>query len=178
MADSHLKHITEVTLATHHNSPAADIWCAVDKAVSAIFPYQLFTISVYDQASGTTCRLYTTRHDVQPLGARKQVTESTWSKHVLQDGKQFLGSSIEELKCFSEWEFLQGIGCESVLNTPIRSNETGSVVGTLNILGKAHAYDNAPVELAVVLAQLVSGVINASREEILSRPFQGKMETV
>nr|CEG05586.1 unnamed protein product [Fusarium clavum] len=179
MAESHLKLITEVARVTHSNSPAADIWRALDAAVSAIFPYQLFTISVCDQATGTTCRLYTTRNDVQPLGARKQVTQSAWSKQVLQDGKQFYGQSIEDIKkCFSEWEFLSTIGCESVLNTPVRNNATGAIVGTLNILGEAHAFDKTPVELAVVLGQLVSGAIEASREDILSIPFQRKMETV
>ncbi|KAL5603231.1 hypothetical protein FOBRF1_010764 [Fusarium oxysporum] len=179
MAESHLTLIIDVAKETNSNSPAADIWRALDAAVSAIFPNQLFTISVYDEATGTTCRLYTTRNDVQPLGARKKVTQSAWSEQVLRDGKQFYGQSIEEIKkSFSEWEFLSAIGCESVLNTPVRNNATGAIVGTLNILGEPHAFDESPVKLAVVLGQLVSGAIEACREDILSMPFEGKMETV
>ncbi|SCO82517.1 uncharacterized protein FRV6_06730 [Fusarium oxysporum] len=179
MAESHLNLIIDVAKETNSNSPAADIWRALDTAVSAIFPNQLFTISVYDQATDTTCRLYTTRNDVQPLGARKKVTQSAWSKQVLQDGKQFYGQSIEKIKkSFSEWEFLSTIGCESVLNTPVRNNATGAIVGTLNILGESHAFDESLVKLAVVLGQLVSGTIEACREDILSMPFEGKMETV
>ncbi|KLP10108.1 Uncharacterized protein LW94_5713 [Fusarium fujikuroi] len=88
---SHLNLIIDVAEKINSNSPAADIWRALDAAVSAIFSNQLFTISVYDEATGTTCRLYTTRNDVQPLGVRKRVTQSAWSKQVLQDGKQFYG---------------------------------------------------------------------------------------
>lgn len=179
MAESHLKLIIEVAKVTQSNSPAVDIWRTLDMAIIVIFPYQLFTISFYDQATSTTCRLYTTRNDVQPLGARKKVTQSAWSKHVLQDGKQFYGQSIEDIKeSFSEWEFLSKIGCESVLNTPVRNNATGAIVGTLNILGQEHAFDKTPVELAIVLGQLVSGAIEASSEEMLSIAFEGKMETV
>ncbi|TVY77980.1 hypothetical protein Focb16_v006408 [Fusarium oxysporum f. sp. cubense] len=162
MAESYLNLIIDVAKETNSNSPAADIWRALDTA-----------------ATDTTCRLYTTRNDVQPLGARKKVTQSAWSKQVLQDGKQFYGQSIEEIKkSFSEWEFLSTIGCESVLNTPVRNNATGAIVGTLNILGEPHAFDESPVKLAVVLGQLVSGAIEACREDILSMHFEGKMETV
>ncbi|CVK87157.1 hypothetical protein FPRO06_06344 [Fusarium proliferatum] len=176
--ESHLNLIIDVAEKTHSNSPAANIWRALDVAVSAIFPNQLFTISVYDEATDTTCRLYTRRNDVQPLGARKKVTQSAWSKWVLQDGKQFYGESIEDIKKSFSGEFLSTIGCESVLNTPVRNNVTGAIVGTLNILGEPHAFDESPAKLAVVLGQLVSGAIESCREDIVSVPFGGKVETV
>ncbi|CZR39167.1 uncharacterized protein FPRO_05641 [Fusarium proliferatum ET1] len=177
--ESHPNLIIHVAEKTNSNSPGADIWHALDAAVGAIFPNQLFTIFVYDEATGTTCRLYTTRNDVQLPGARKRVTQSAWSKQVLQDGKQFYGQSIEDIKkSFSEWEFLSTIGCESVLNTPVRNNATGAIVGTLNILGEPHAFDESPAKLAVVLGQLVSGTIESCREDIVSVPFGGKVETV
>ncbi|KAG4259795.1 hypothetical protein FPRO03_12445 [Fusarium proliferatum] len=52
--ESHPNLIIHVAEKTNSNSPAADIWSALDAAVSAIFPNQLFAISVYDEANGTT----------------------------------------------------------------------------------------------------------------------------
>ncbi|CAH0045889.1 unnamed protein product [Clonostachys solani] len=178
MAEALLAHATRLSLRTQQDAPANEVLKCLNEAISDIFPNVLFTISIYDEDSKTTCRVYTTRPDVQPLGARKEVTSSAWSQEVLEKGNQLYGPTIEHLKMFSEWQFLVSIGCGCVLNTPIRDNANGKTVGTLNILGAGNAYDNAPVEMAVLLGQLVAGVLQASKAEVLSIPFEGKMETV
>lgn len=163
----------------HQNKSPDTILKSLENTLASLFGYNLFTVLVYDANSSTICRVYSTRQDVQPVGARKEVTSSPWAKLVLNDGRMYLGSTIEDMKVFSEYEFLATIGCESVLNVPIRSNLSGEIIGALALLGEPHKYDDADQGLATLVSVLVAGVVEASKEEILSRPFDSeKMETV
>ncbi|KAH7252955.1 hypothetical protein B0J15DRAFT_466802 [Fusarium solani] len=163
----------------HQSKPPETIFKSLENTVIALFGYSLFTVLVYDAKSSTISRVYSTRQDVQPVGARKRVTSSPWAQLVLKDGRMYLGSTIEDMKVFSEYEFLATIGCESVLNVPIRSSLSGEIIGALALLGEPHKYDDADQGLAALVAVLVAGVVEASRDEILSRPFDSaKMETV
>lgn len=161
-----------------HDAPE-NIWKTLEIGLSKTFGFALFTILVYDAKTGTVSRLYSTRLDVQPVGARKWVTTSPWTQRVLKEGQPYLGSRKEDMKVFSEHAFLATIGCESVLNLPIRSSSSGDIIGSLNLLGAEHHYDQADVGLGFVFAQLVAGAVEAVRDEQFAQPFDdSKMESV
>ncbi|KAM5386617.1 hypothetical protein ACJZ2D_000580 [Fusarium nematophilum] len=179
MSQSSFENVVSLARAIHSRKPAQVIWKALDETVAHAFGYRLFTILVYDSKTATICRLYSTRENVQPVGGRKRATESPWVQRVLKDGQLYLGSTGEDMKVFSEYEFLATLGCESVLNIPMRSDIGGKVVGSLNLLAGANNYDDADQGLAVLIAQLVAGLVEASREDLLSKPFYtGNMESV
>jgi hypothetical protein len=73
---------------------------------------------------------------------------------------------------FSEYEVLWSIGCESVLNIPVRKG--GITLGTLNLLGEAGLYDGADVDFALVFAQLEATRLEASVHKLreLDEPDQ------
>src|ERR1700761_1107559 len=132
---------------------AESIWSEFERSLTEVFGQRLFTVLAYDEASSRLGRLHSNRLDINPVGGLKRVTQSRWSDQVLRRGEIFVGSSREDIKAvFSEYEVLWSIGCESVLNIPVRKN--GVTLGTMNLLGEAGLYDHADLELASIFAQL------------------------
>lgn len=129
------------------------IWSGFERSLTEVFGQRLFTVLAYDEASSRLGRLHSNRIDINPVGGLKRVTQSRWSDQVLRRGEIFVGSTREDIKAvFSEYEVLWSIGCESVLNIPVRKN--GVTLGTMNLLGEAGLYDHADIGLALVFAQL------------------------
>jgi hypothetical protein len=132
---------------------ADSIWSEFERSLMKVFGQRLFTVLAYDEASSRLGRLHSNRLDINPVGGLKRVTQSRWSDQVLRRGEIFVGSTREDIKAvFSEYEVLWSIGCESVLNIPVRKN--GVTLGTMNLLGEAGLYDHADIGLALVFAQL------------------------
>ncbi|MGE8161536.1 GAF domain-containing protein [Paraburkholderia sp. NPDC080076] len=132
---------------------ADSIWSEFERSLTEVFGQRLFTVLAYDEASSRLGRLHSNRLDINPVGGLKRVTQSRWSDQVLRRGEIFVGSSREDIKAvFSEYEVLWSIGCESVLNIPVR--KSGVTLGTMNLLGEAGLYDHADIGLALVFAQL------------------------
>ncbi|MFM0510295.1 GAF domain-containing protein [Paraburkholderia sp. RL17-373-BIF-A] len=132
---------------------ADSIWSEFERCLTEVFGQRLFTVLAYDEASSRLRRLHSNRLDINPVGGLKRVTQSRWSDQVLRRGEIFVGSSREDIKAvFSEYEVLWSIGCESVLNIPVR--KSGVTLGTMNLLGEAGLYDHADIGLALVFAQL------------------------
>ena len=139
--------------ALQHNASQPVVWHTLDQALSAAFGHRLLTVLGYDAASSRLARVYSSRPDINPVGGRKKVTESRWTQHVLREGRLFIGSNAADIKAvFSEYELLWSIGCESVLNIPIRKQ--GVTIGSINLLDGPARYDHADLAPAVVFAQL------------------------
>ncbi|MFM0054581.1 GAF domain-containing protein [Paraburkholderia phytofirmans] len=129
------------------------VWSEFERSLTDVFGQRLFTVLAYDEASSRLGRLHSNRLDINPVGGLKRVTQSRWSDQVLRRGEIFIGSTRADIKAvFSEYEVLWSIGCESVLNIPVRKN--GVTLGTMNLLGEAGLYDHADIGLALVFAQL------------------------
>lgn len=136
------------------------VWQVLERALSEVYGQRLFTVLAYDAQSSRLGRLHSNRPDINPVGGVKRVTQSMWADHVLRRGEIFTGSTREDIKAvFSEYEVLWSIGCESVLNIPVRKN--GATIGTLNLLAGAGQYDHADVRAALVFAQLAAVPLDA-----------------
>jgi transcriptional regulator with GAF, ATPase, and Fis domain len=132
-----------------------EIWKAFESELKAAFGHKLFTILSYDPERQLMVRVHSNQLEFNPIGGAKRVTESPWSRQVLKESRMLVGSNREDIKAvFSEYEKLWGIGCESVLNIPVRVG--GVTIGTLNLLDGAGHYDLADLDLALVYAQLAS----------------------
>lgn len=133
----------------------ADIWKAFDTELKAGFGHNLFTILSYDPVRQLMVRVHSNQLEFNPIGGAKRVTDSHWTQQVLKESRMLVGSNREDIKAvFSEYEKLWAIGCESVLNIPVRAD--GVTIGTLNLLDGPGHYDNADLDLARVYAQLAS----------------------
>ena len=157
--------VSRVAAALHDNRPPRIVWQEMERSVTEIFGQTLFTVLAYHEASSRLCRLHSNRLDINPVGGIKRVTQSRWVDHVLRRGEIFIGSNREDIEAvFSEYEVLWSIGCESVLNIPVR--RAGSTIGTLNLLGAAGLYDAADTALALVFGQLAAGPLAAAAQSL------------
>ncbi|MCP2090502.1 UNVERIFIED_ORG: hypothetical protein J2Y81_006589 [Paraburkholderia sediminicola] len=148
-----LRAIERIARMQQKGGKADLVWSEFERSLTEVFGQRLFTVLAYDEASSRLGRLHSNRLDINPVGGLKRVTQSRWSDQVLRRGEIFVGSTREDIKSvFSEYEVLWSIGCESVLNIPVRKN--GVTLGTMNLLGEAGLYDQADIALALVFAQL------------------------
>ncbi|RMZ81518.1 hypothetical protein DV738_g2185, partial [Chaetothyriales sp. CBS 135597] len=181
-SDSQQKAVTlvanlrKLSAETHSNASESEIWAALDQALNQQFGYQLFTVLKYSSETGAT-RLHSTNTNLHPLGTRKPVRSESekdsdalppsrpaWIKKVLVDGETWRGSTREDLKqVFEDWEVLWHAGLGSVLNIPVRIH--GRTIGSLNILDKEHAYDEADLGIGILIAQLVAPIIHSAGEK-------------
>jgi GAF domain-containing protein len=170
--------ISSLAFSLHRGEAVETFWQELDRGLQDVFGHKLFTVLAYDASSGLLGRVYSTQQQINPVGGRKRVTRSAWTKQVLEDGRIFRGATREDIKSvFSDYKVLWSIGCESVLNIPIRKQ--GIVMGSLNLLDGAGHYDEARIELAYIFAQLAVIPLEASREALqLDGTNSGDLEHV
>ncbi|MGR9148140.1 GAF domain-containing protein [Rhizobium leguminosarum] len=118
----------------------------------ALFGHILFTSLRFDYRGGVMTRLYSNREDVSPIGGTKPIPVGIWADRIVACGQAHIGYSREDLKdVFFDYESLWAIGCESVMNVPVRWQDR--TVGSFNVLGRADQFDNDDAATLGLLAQ-------------------------
>jgi transcriptional regulator with GAF, ATPase, and Fis domain len=136
---------------------------SVAKALEAIVGYRLFTVLLHDTAAGQIRRAYSSMPTEYPVGGMKPITDSLWMQQVIHRGEPYVGHDRADIRsAFFDYELIWSLGCESVLNLPVRWN--GSVIGTLNLLHRAHWYDGVDPMTILPLAQLAVPAIQLSHQ--------------
>ncbi len=122
--------------------------------------HQLFTIMAFDADAMEVERCFTSNPDAYPAGGRKQKRDTAWGRHVLSEGKHFIGYNADDIRAnFHDHEVIKGLGLNSVLNVPIRC--LGKTVGTMNLLDDADFYKESDVAIASIIASSLAGVLAA-----------------
>ncbi|WP_233848665.1 GAF domain-containing protein [Paraburkholderia sp. HD33-4] len=172
-----LRAIERVARVQQGSENAELIWIEFERSLTEVFGQRLFTVLAYDEATSRLGRLHSNRLDINPVGGLKRVTQSRWSDQLLRRGEIHVGSTREDIKAvFSEYEVLWSIGCESVLNIPVRKN--GVTLGTMNLLGEAGLYDHADIAVALVFAQLAVSPLEDQVDRIRGLADPDRMEQV
>ena len=145
---------TERLIAAHAQADQPDAtFRALDAALAAAPGHILFTILVHHPGLGQSERFYSNMPSEYPVGGRKPVTGSPWMQQVIGEGRPYIGRTREDIRdVFYDHELIWSLGCESVLNLPVRWR--GQTVGTLNLLHRAGFYDESHVAGVAVLAHL------------------------
>lgn len=150
-------------------------WAAVSTLLAAHYPFSLFTVLSFSPPTDVQ-RVYTTAPHLHPLGRRQPQTSSShghgdthpssenstatpsppkrpqWHHRLFVEGTPWIGSIKEDLRdVFEDWQLLWENGLGSVLNVPVRRD--GITVGSLNLLGREHAYDGVDLGLAEKVAE-------------------------
>ncbi len=116
------------------------------------FSHILFTVLRFDYRENTMSRLYSNREDVSPTGGTKPMPIGIWADRIIGEGRAYIGRNREDLRnVFFDYEALWAIGCESVLNVPVRW--LGKTVGSMNILGRENQFTEEDGRCFAVLAQ-------------------------
>jgi hypothetical protein len=112
----------------------------LERSSQQLFDHILFTCLRFDYGRQVMTRLYSNREDVSPTGGTKPIPSGVWADRLLSEGRAFIGSSREDLRAvFFDYEALWAIGCESVMNVPVRWQHR--TVGSINILAPAKRFD-------------------------------------
>lgn len=147
--DEGLRRVVEAQAAT--SQPAAT-FAALDGAFAAIPGHRLFTVLLHDRPAGCIRRAYSNQPAAYPTGGFKPIVDSPWMRQVLGEGRPYIGRDRDDIRSvFFDHELIVSLGCESVLNIPVRWR--GCVAATLNLLHAAHWYDAVDPETLVPLAQ-------------------------
>ncbi|MGI4985498.1 MAG: GAF domain-containing protein [Janthinobacterium lividum] len=155
------------SLAAAHASPdqPTATFETMDRALAQVFGHKLFTVLMYDEAVTESIRVYANLVGDYPLGGRKKIVSAQWKDRLFHDGLPFVGHTAEDLKLvFSDHELIRSLGCESVLNIPVRWN--GETIATANLLHTAGWYANVDLAVATVFAQLLAPAIMSLRATV------------
>ena len=156
-------HIAAV-LETHRDpdQPGAT-FRAIDAALAATTGHKLFTILIHHPGLAQSERFYSNMPEAYPIGGRKPVTGSPWMKQVIGEGRPYIGRTREDIaEVFFDHELIWSLGCESVLNFPVRWR--GQTLGTLNLLHEAGWYGEEDVAMVRLFAHLaLPGMMLISR---------------
>jgi hypothetical protein len=126
---------------------------ALDAALGRAPGHILFTILVHHPTLRQSERFYTNMPVEYPIGGRKPVTNSPWMQRVIGLGEPYIGRTRADIgEVFFDHELIWSLGCESVLNMPVRWR--GQTMGTLNLLHRAGFYDESHVAEVRLLAHL------------------------
>ena len=126
---------------------------ALDAALADMPGHMLFTILVHHPGLAQNERYYSNMPSHYPVGGSKPITDSPWMQRVIGKGLPYIGRTREDISdVFYDYELIWSLGCESVLNLPVRWQ--GQTVGTLNLLHRAGYYHEGHVAGVSVLAHL------------------------
>jgi len=98
-------------------------------------------------------RFYSNTPDVYPIGGRKPVTDTVWMQSVIHRGEPYIGRGRHDIeRHFSDHALIVSLGCESILNMPVRWR--GKTMGMLNLCHRANYYDEGHLPRLRLVAQL------------------------
>lgn len=148
-----MPHLAAV-VAAHREADQPEVtFRAVDAALAATTGHILFTILIHHPGLKQSERFYSNMPDAYPVGGRKPVTDRPWMQSVIGRGEPYIGRTREDIKeVFFDYELIWSLGCESVLNMPVRWQ--GQTLGTLNLLHKAGWYDESDIAVTRLFAHL------------------------
>lgn len=135
------------------------LFAALDAAMGQAIGHKLFTILVIHPGAQESQRYYSNMPQEYPVGGRKPITTTPWFQKVLGEGVPYVGYTYADITdVFYDHALIRSLGCESVLNVPVRWN--GASIATINLLHAAGWYSEADIATARHFAALaVPGVL-------------------
>lgn len=108
-------------------------------AISAVVPYDLFTLLVVDWNDNLVWRAYSTDAQNYPSGGTKRLMDSPWADQVIHRSQVFFATTPDQMAAaFSDHAVLSDLGLHKALNVPIR--DAGKTCCSLNLLRRDDAF--------------------------------------
>jgi hypothetical protein len=153
-----IEHLDAVASAVAATGQPDTAFAALDRAMGAAIGHKLFTILLFHPASGESERFYTNQPAAYPVGGRKPLNETFWSRQVLGEFRPYIGRNYDDIRAvFFDHELIRSLGCESIINLPVVYD--GKPLGTINLLHEAGWYGEQHIPLGRVFAQLAAPVM-------------------
>ena len=104
---------------------------AIERVAAARMGVSIFSASKCFLDTMELERIYSSRPDVYPIGARKSKRQTNWAQYVLKDRQVFVGEGpLEMAAAFDDQERMASLGIRSIINVPVVVREQS--VGVLN----------------------------------------------
>lgn len=120
----------------------------LDEAMARAPGHRLLTVLVYFADKREAQRVYSSRPVEYPVGGRKTLSQAPRMQQVLTTGLAYISRTRQEIiDNFPDHPKLLAMGCESIVNMPVRWGST--VLGTVNLMhreGHYHANDLPRIE--------------------------------
>lgn len=130
---------TEFTSTANSKSPE-EVFLALETIAQHEVGAIIFTCSTFNAATRQAKRVYTNLPNVYPLSGLKEITANRWSRHVLDESKDFVANTLKDLEdIFPDHELIGSLGCGSVINMPVKLS--GHFLGTINALNPPGYFD-------------------------------------
>lgn len=133
------RHLLACVEAAAQPGQPQTLHAALDRALAAVVGHRLITMMVLAADGEKVRRVYSNQPAAYPVGGFKTHRQTPWGQHVLGEGKPYIGRNADDIRwAFADHERIFSLGCESVLNVPVRYD--GRVIGTTNLLDIAGHY--------------------------------------
>jgi hypothetical protein len=144
-----------VAAAAREPGQPGALFAALDKAMGRAIGHRLFTILVVHPGAQQSQRYYSNMPNEYPVGGRKPINPTPWFQRILGAGECYIGYNYDDIRdVFFDHELIKSLGCESVINVPVRWN--GATLGTINLLHHANWYNEADVPVAKMFGALAA----------------------
>lgn len=128
---------------------------AVEAAARGLTGHGLCTAMVFDPDAMTVRRVFSSRPDAYPVGGAKPKRDTAWGRHVLIEGRVFLGEGEAAIRAhFDDHAVIAGLGLASIVNVPVFL--AGRCAGTVNLLWSAPKLQPGWVAMARLLGLLAT----------------------
>lgn len=159
--------MAKLTAAVAEADTADTAFAAVADAADRFIGHRLFTIMAFDADAMQVQRLYSSNVQAYPVGGWKDKRDTQWGRHVLEEGRPFLGHNAEDIRVnFDDHRRIHELGLESALNIPVRI--FGTTIGTMNLLHQAEYYDAADIERGWIIAGQLVGPLSVAAHRLLN----------
>jgi len=96
------------------------VFQAIERIAAARMRVSIFSASNCFADSLELERIYSSRPDVYPVGARKSKRLTNWAQYVLKDRRVFVGEGpLEMAAAFDDQERMASLGIRSIINVPV-----------------------------------------------------------
>lgn len=139
--------------AVREESDPVEALRVIGEAMDRLIGSRMFTFLRFDFDRFEMERLYCTRPERYPIGARKPMRHGPWYECVADRGVAFIASGEQEMRAtFGDYAALAEMGCMATLCVPVR--HMGRTLGTMNLNGDEGRYGEQQAALAQPFATL------------------------
>lgn len=156
MKSKHEQHWLELEAcarAVRESTDPIEALRTIGDSMDRLIGSRMFTFLRFDFERFEMERLYCTRPERYPVGARKPMRHGRWSQCVVDDGAVFIANGDAEMRAtFGDYAALAEMGCSASMCVPVRYR--GRTLGTMNLNGDEGRYGEAEAALAQPFATL------------------------
>ena len=154
--EEYLSELDRCARALREETNPLDALRAIGQAMDGLIGSRMFTFLRFDFDAFEMERLYCTRPDRYPIGARKPMRHGRWSQCVVDSGEVFIANGDAEMRTtFGDYAALAELGCTASMCVPVRHR--GRTLGTMNLNGDEGRYGEREAQLAQIFATLAVG---------------------